>query len=573
MEDEMAWASYGGTALLPQVSHVLPSSIVQGRGNKEVQFDISQHDVVFAENEETFRLAAVDTLTGFGFQSSRVHGVEDVHAAVSKTKELQAMYSKEHKLPVIVFLPPSGGPIFSQEKFKSSYYLVSASDAATIVTEAVDSDVAQGSWHCKVPRKLDKAVLLAWSEIFQAWWTAELAKEERMRKFHETAAKKKAEKAARSYQGKREPLKFTEPAGPRPQFNRHPDQQAQSTHGYPSAPSPFLDDQGSPESDQFHQVFSDDSSTMVKFASITSQDSDVTFPSSISSDKGNSTLSLALLRPAKSPFEDVTILRRVGVGAFGSVYKARWEASIVALKVVKYDGTADVTKATFEGALTSSLAHPGLVKTFKHSMREQENGHGYEVWMVQEFCGMGTVLSQCKETLAKGFPCIVEVSCEIASAASYLHSRGIIHGDLSGNNVLYANTGHSAKGFVAKICDFGLARVLGTSESLETRSMGTVSSMPPELFQMHGAALTAKVDVYAFGILLYVLCSGNVPFAGMAIQRVIVEVAKGSKPELPPSVPEHLATLYHKSTSKVPKARPDFEKIVHVLLKIMLKAS
>jgi len=129
--------------------------------------------------------------------------------------------------------------------------------------------------------------------------------------------------------------------------------------------------------------------------------------------------------------------------------------------------------------------------------------------------------------------------------------------------------GHCEKGFVAKVCDFGMARVLGDSNSLETQSLGTVQCMPPELFVLDGAALTPKVDVYAFGILMWMLCSGQLPYPGMAGPAIVVLVARGAVLELPPSVPKPLAQIYQKSVARAPADRPKFESLVHCLLDFM----
>ena len=64
---------------------------------------------------------------------------------------------------------------------------------------------------------------------------------------------------------------------------------------------------------------------------------------------------------------------------------------------------------------------------------------------------------------------------------AYLHSLDILHGDLSSNNILLACNNDDQRGFTAKVADFGLARMLGLGDCMQTRAIGTITHMPPEL--------------------------------------------------------------------------------------------
>lgn len=269
----------------------------------------------------------------------------------------------------------------------------------------------------------------------------------------------------------------------------------------------------------------------------------------------------------------------VGRGSFGRVYRARWDVSTVALKVVEHYDQGKPAMMAFEGAVSTSLAHPNLVQTFKYSIRDTKcSGNsevarstlkGFEVWIVQEWCGLGTLNQklQRKELVEQGgFSEVIEVSAEIGSAAAYLHSRGIIHGDLTTSNVLLTERA-CPKGYTTKVSDFGLARVLDNGASgVNTASMGTVTYMPPELFQLQGATLTKKVDVYAFGVIMWQLFTSEAPFAGLQPTQVVVMVAQGAALQLPSSVPECLGRVFKEVTARKATDRPAFDKIVKDLL-------
>merc|ERR1711933_277169 len=108
----------------------------------------------------------------------------------------------------------------------------------------------------------------------------------------------------------------------------------------------------------------------------------------------------------------------------------------------------------------------------------------HEMWIVQEWCDGGTLREHCKKPKTEGLDILeaVDVMREIGMAIQYLHDRQIIHGDLTPNNVMLKSR-PSRKGYACKVCDFGRARVCDSkTQQIMTKSMGTVTHMPPELF-------------------------------------------------------------------------------------------
>lgn len=82
----------------------------------------------------------------------------------------------------------------------------------------------------------------------------------------------------------------------------------------------------------------------------------------------------------------------------------------------------------------------------------------------------------------------------------YLHTVGVLHGDLKGANVLLKSTATDPRGFMCKLADFGLSRVLDLDMThISTHTYGTISYMPPELLSQ--GKMTRAADVYSFGML------------------------------------------------------------------------
>lgn len=142
------------------------------------------------------------------------------------------------------------------------------------------------------------------------------------------------------------------------------------------------------------------------------------------------------------------------------------------------------------------------------------------------------------------------LACDVAEGMAYLHSRvpPIVHRDLKSHNVLQAKSG------VLKICDFGLVRT-------RNAGAGTPSYMAPELFS--GKPYNASVDVYAFGVLLCELFSGEQPYYGYDYTDLRRKVPLGERPELPRfDTPEDIRQLIKQCWDADPNRRPAFDAIV-----------
>jgi len=304
-----------------------------------------------------------------------------------------------------------------------------------------------------------------------------------------------------------------------------------------------------------------------------------TFSTSTGGDRpkrGNTVEAVAALKPPKPPFDDVRLLRMVGAGSFGKVYYGLWMGSPVAVKIIESENKEKHKRfePAFEAVLSASMAHPNLVQTFMSSSRQKpkadsvgEDDQQTETWLVQEWCDRGTLGAYCNVPRIDGAGLVevLEISMDIAGAGSYLHTRGIIHGDLTANNVLI-KTMVTRKGYVCKICDFGLARVLEEdSTDIMTTQLGTVTHMPPELFAVAGGVrLTAMADIYAAGILLWQALQGESPFRGLTPPQVVVRISQGKRLVLPQEVPQGLRRVFEACTSRDPVDRPTFDALFKI---------
>ena len=148
----------------------------------------------------------------------------------------------------------------------------------------------------------------------------------------------------------------------------------------------------------------------------------------------------------------------------------------------------------------------------------------------------------------------------IAYGMLFLHQKGVIHRDLKSLNILLDEN------LYPKVCDFGLSRIVGEEQALMTQDIGTPHWMAPELFE--STDYTNKVDVYAYGMLLWELITGASPYRGKtAIQIAVAVCQHQERPALPNTISHDMRRFIDACWHQYPKKRPTFSKIVKVFEK------
>lgn len=240
------------------------------------------------------------------------------------------------------------------------------------------------------------------------------------------------------------------------------------------------------------------------------------------------------------------IIEKLGQGGMATVYKA-YHAGLdryVALKVLHSDLTEDPTftvRFQREARLVAKLDHPNIVAV--HDFAEHD-GYPYLVMKYIE----GETL---KARLGHGPLTTEEISNvvnSVGSALAYAHQEGILHRDIKPSNVLIAKDGH------IYLADFGLARIAqsGSSTISSDAVMGTPQYISPE--QAIGKSdLDEGTDIYSFGVMLYEMVVGQVPYSADTPFSIIYDHIHSPLP-LPqlinPSVPESVERVLLKALAK-----------------------
>ena len=198
------------------------------------------------------------------------------------------------------------------------------------------------------------------------------------------------------------------------------------------------------------------------------------------------------------------IIEKLGGGGMGVVYKAEDTTlkRTVALKFLHPELTRDdEAKQRFihEAQAASALQHNNICTI--HDIGETGNGQMFMVMDLYE----GETLKKKIESGPLALEEAIDIAAQIARGLEKAHEKGIVHRDIKPANILVTNEG------IVKIVDFGLAKLLGAQQiTKEGRTLGTTMCMSPE--QLKGEDVDARTDIWSFGVLMYQMLTGNLPF-------------------------------------------------------------
>ncbi|KAA0213444.1 MAG: hypothetical protein DYG94_12430 [Leptolyngbya sp. PLA3] len=230
------------------------------------------------------------------------------------------------------------------------------------------------------------------------------------------------------------------------------------------------------------------------------------------------------------------IIRQLGSGGMGAVYLAEQErpTRTVALKVIRSDR---VTKATlrrfeYEVQILARLRHPGIAQVYEAGSFDL--GDGPMPFFAMEYIADAKTVTAYARGNNLDIRARLQLFACVCDAVHHGHQKGIIHRDLKPGNILVDNTG------APRIIDFGVARasdkenVLATMQTNAGQIVGTLQYMSPEQCSGSSDNVDVRTDVYALGVVLYELLSGELPYdlSTLGLAEALMVVTQDRAPSL-----------------------------------------
>jgi serine/threonine-protein kinase len=247
------------------------------------------------------------------------------------------------------------------------------------------------------------------------------------------------------------------------------------------------------------------------------------------------------------------IFEELGRGAMGVVYKARDPVigRFVAIKTVRlgdlgagYQMEELKTRLVREAQAAGSLSHPSIITIFDVG---EEDDLSYIAMELVEGMSLEALLES-KQFLEEST--ILHVARQVADALGYAHEHGIVHRDIKPANIMLTKDGR------VKVADFGIAKVASSKMTQTGMLLGSPSYMAPEHFL--GQPLDGRSDIFALGIVLYELITGQLPFPGENLGTLSYKVVHEDvlpPRRLKPTISDTLESIILRALARDPSRR------------------
>ncbi|KAF6376549.1 NIMA related kinase 5 [Rhinolophus ferrumequinum] len=249
------------------------------------------------------------------------------------------------------------------------------------------------------------------------------------------------------------------------------------------------------------------------------------------------------------------VIKVIGEGAFGKAYlaKGKSDSKHCVIKEINFAKMPIQEKEASkkEVILLAKMKHPNIV-TFFNSFQENNR-----LFIVMEYCDGGDLMKRINRQRGVLFSedQVLSWFVQISLGLKHIHDRKILHRDIKTQNIFL-----SKNGMVAKLGDFGIAKVLNNSMELARTCVGTPYYLSPEICQ--NKPYNNKTDIWSLGCVLYELCTLKHPFEGNNLHQLVLKICQAHFVPVSSRFSHDLQSLISQLFQVSPRDRPSINSIL-----------
>ena len=248
-------------------------------------------------------------------------------------------------------------------------------------------------------------------------------------------------------------------------------------------------------------------------------------------------------------FNQLKLGKKIGQGGFSEIYETNWFNNPVAIKVIFDPNVNDNLLNEFNNEIEKLfiLRHPNIINLYGICPKNQK------LAIVTELAKKGSLFDYIHKSQNNTIPISFKnkITIQLINTMSYIHECGFVHRDLKTQNILLDDN------LNMKLCAFGLTKLKSELNSGSGQYAGTPAYMAPELYGRK--FYDEKVDVFAFGTLIWELYSQKIPYLNCDANEIKNKVCKGEKLLCAKNVPKGVADLIDKCRLVDKDKRPNFK--------------
>ncbi|XP_039092008.1 serine/threonine-protein kinase Nek5 [Hyaena hyaena] len=249
------------------------------------------------------------------------------------------------------------------------------------------------------------------------------------------------------------------------------------------------------------------------------------------------------------------VIKAIGEGAFGKAFLAKGKSDSQHCVIKEIDfakmPSREKEASQKEVILLAEMKHPNIV-TFFSSFQENNR-----LFIVMEYCDGGDLMKRIHRQRGVLFSedQILIWFVQISLGLKYIHDRKILHRDIKAQNIFL-----SKNDMVAKLGDFGIARVLNNTMELARTCIGTPSYLSPEICQ--NKPYNNKTDIWSLGCVLYELCTLERPFEANSLHQLVLKICQARFAPISPRFSRDLHALVSQLFEVSPRDRPSINSVL-----------